>query len=102
MSAATTTVDGAEDSVMQSVADAMNDAAATAQGHAEKVRAAVGNVGPQVANSLSRAGYTGAYVLAYGVTYAAVFVACSLPQNNPIMHGFRDGGAAAVEAVKAR
>jgi hypothetical protein len=41
--------------------------------------------------------YTGSYALGYGVVYAAVFVARSLPQDNPVMHGFRDGGAAAMD-----
>jgi hypothetical protein len=35
-------------------------------------------------------------VLAYGVVYATVFVARSLPQENPVMRGFRDGGWAAM------
>ncbi len=39
--------------------------------------------------------YTGSYVLAYGIVYAAVFVVQSLPQENSIMQGFRDGGRAA-------
>ena len=29
--------------------------------------------------------YSGSYALAYGVVYAAVFVAQSLPQENPVM-----------------
>jgi len=28
-----------------------------------------------------------------------VFVAQSLPQDNPVMHGFRDGGAAAMDEL---
>jgi hypothetical protein len=48
---------------------------------------------------LSRMTYTGSYILAYGLTYAAVFIAQSLPQENPIMLGFRDGGRAAVDEL---
>jgi hypothetical protein len=43
--------------------------------------------------------YTGSYILAYGVVYAAVFIAQSLPQENPVMHGFRDGGRAAMDEL---
>jgi hypothetical protein len=43
--------------------------------------------------------YSGCYALAYGVVYATVFVAQSLPQDNPVMYGFRDGGRAAIDEV---
>ena len=33
--------------------------------------------------------------ITYGIVYAAIFVSQSLPQENPIMRGFRDGGRAA-------
>jgi hypothetical protein len=35
------------------------------------------------------------------VVYATVFVARSLPQENPIMRGFCDGGQAAVNELDA-
>jgi len=41
--------------------------------------------------------YNGSYALAYGVVYPIAFVAQSLPQENPVMHGFRDGGQAAMD-----
>jgi hypothetical protein len=43
--------------------------------------------------------YSGSYALAYGIVYATVFVAQSLPQENPVMHGFRDGGGAAMDEL---
>jgi hypothetical protein len=43
--------------------------------------------------------YSGSYALAFGVVYAAVFVTQSLPQDNPVMHGFRDGGTAAMDEL---
>ena len=49
--------------------------------------------------TLSRMIYSGSYALAYGVVYAAVFAAQSLPQDNPVMHGFRDGGGAAMDEL---
>ena len=50
---------------------------------------------------LSRLAYSGSYWLSYGVVYAAVFVAHSLPQDNPVMHGLRDGASAAIDALKS-
>lgn len=49
--------------------------------------------------SFSRLTYTTCYMISYGVVYAAVFVTKSLPQQNPIMQGFIEGGRAAVQAV---
>jgi hypothetical protein len=40
---------------------------------------------------------TGSYVLEYGVVYATVFVAPSLPQEDPVMRGFRDRGRVALD-----
>ena len=45
-----------------------------------------------VLHCMSRMIYDGCYALAYGVVYPLVFVAQSLPQENPVMHGFYDGG----------
>jgi hypothetical protein len=49
--------------------------------------------------TVSRMVYSGSYALAYGVVYATVFVAQSLPQDNPVMHGLRDGGGAAMDEL---
>ena len=46
---------------------------------------------------MSRMIYNGSYALAYGVVYPIAFVVQSLPQENPVMHGFRDGGQAAID-----
>jgi hypothetical protein len=79
--------------------------------HPETVAAAAGAeleaVAPTAAlqtgsDTLSRMIYNGSYALAYGVVYATVFVAQSLPQQNPLMHGFRDGGKAAVDELGAQ
>jgi hypothetical protein len=87
----------ADESAMHSVASAMRDAATTASEHAVQVKQSAGEIGSNALHSLSRMTYTGSYILAYGVVYAAVFIAQSLPQENPIMHGFRDGGRAAMD-----
>jgi hypothetical protein len=49
--------------------------------------------------NLSQMIYSGSYALAFGVVYAAVFVAQSFPQDNPVMHGFSDGGTAAMDEL---
>ena len=43
--------------------------------------------------------YSGSYALAYGVVYAAAFVAQSLPQEIPVMNGFRDCGQAEMDEL---
>jgi hypothetical protein len=88
--------------VLNSVSNAMRDAAQTASAHAARMKQSVSGAGPTAMASISRAVYTGAYVLAYGAVYAAVFVAQSMPQENPIAHGLRDGGRAAMDALDAR
>jgi hypothetical protein len=85
-----------EEAAMQAVAAAMRDAAATASEHAAKVKGSTSEVGTTALESITRMVYTGSYVLAYGAVYATVFVARSLPQENPVMRGFRDGGRAAM------
>ena len=89
-----------EEAAMQAVAAAMRDAAATASEHAAKVKESTSEAGISALESISRMVYTGSYVLAYGAVYATVFVARSLPQENPIMRGFRDGGRAALDELE--
>ncbi|ARN79837.1 hypothetical protein [Methylocystis bryophila] len=55
---------------------------------------------PRAVRGVSRFAYNGSYWLSYGVVYAIVFVAHSLPQENPVMHGFRDGARAAIDDLK--
>ena len=90
-----------EEVAMQAVAAAMRDAATTASEHAAKVKESASEAGSTALESMSRMVYNASYVLAYGVVYATVFVARSLPQENPIMRGFRDGGRAAVGELDA-
>ena len=73
----------ANETAMRSIADAISEA------------------GPKAIEALSQMFYTGSYVLAYGVVYAAVFVAQSLPQDDPIMRGLCDGGQEAVDKLDA-
>ena len=90
--------DGADDQVMDSIAQAVRDASKSAVQHATTVKGAV--TGPGLIRSVSRVGYTGAYALAIGIVYTVVFVTQFIPQDNPVMDGFSDGARAAVDAVK--
>jgi hypothetical protein len=56
---------------------------------------------PRAMRGMSRMAYTSSYWLSYGVVYATVFAAHSLPQENPVMHGLRDGARAAMDALKS-
>ena len=60
---------------------------------------AAAETGSEMVETISGMIYRGSYALAFGVVYAAVFVAQSLPQENPVMHGFRDGGRAAIDEI---
>jgi len=91
----------ADEAAMRSIATAMREAATTASDQAAEVKQAASEAGPKALETVSQMFYTGSYVLAYGIVYATVFVAQALPQENPIMRGFRDGGKAAVEELDA-
>jgi hypothetical protein len=75
--------------------------AKTVSKRAAKAQDTASEAGYSALQTMSRMVYTGSYALAYGVVYATVFVAQSLPQENPIMHGFRDGGRAAMDELGA-
>jgi hypothetical protein len=55
--------------------------------------------GPDMMQTMSRMIYSGSYALAYGLVYATVFVVQLMPQDNPVMHGFHDGGKAAMDEL---
>ena len=55
--------------------------------------------GADVLQTISRVIYSGSYALAYGLVYATVLVVQLLPQDNPVMHGFHDGGKAAIDEL---
>ena len=53
-------------------------------------------------DTMTRMIYSGSYALAYGIVYATVFVVQLMPQDNPLMHGFHDGGKAAMDELGRR
>jgi len=91
----------ADEAAMHSIAAAMREAAATESERAAAVRQSASEAGPKALETISRMAYTGSYVLAYGIVYATIFVAQSLPQENPVTRGLRDGGKAAMDELVA-
>lgn len=86
-----------DDQVMESIADAVRDAA-----NALKHAAVVENESfteTSIIGSIARVGYSGGYAMAFGIVYPAVFVTQFLPQDNPLMDGLSDGARAAIDAV---
>jgi hypothetical protein len=81
---------------MHSIAAAMREAAATAEAHPATPKQSANDAGAKALEAISSMVYQGSYVLAYGIVYGAVFVAQSLPHENPLMRGLRDGGRAAM------
>jgi hypothetical protein len=60
---------------------------------------AAAEAGSDMMETMSRMIYSGSYALAYGIVYATVFVVQLMPQDNPVMHGFHDGGKAAMDEL---
>jgi hypothetical protein len=96
--AVTTSTTPAREPATRSTPTASKDVAGKAPEHAAPIEAAAA-AGSDMLQTISRMIYSGSYALAYGVVYAAVFVAQSLPHENPVMHGFRDGGGAAMDEL---
>ncbi len=61
----------------------------------------VASGGIDMLQMVSRMIYTGSYAVGYGVVYSAIFLAQWLPSDNPVMHGCRDGGSAAMREFEA-
>jgi len=97
--AVTTGTTPAREPATRSTPAVSKDVAGGASEHASRA-ATTAEAGSDMLQTASRMIYSGSYALAYGIVYAAVFVAQSLPQDNPVMHGFRDGGGAAMDELK--
>ena len=95
--AVTTSTTPAREPATRSTPAASKDVGGKASEHAAPTAAAEAEA--DMLQTLSRMIYSGSYALAHGVVYAAVFVTQSLPQDNPVMHGFRDGGGAAMDEL---
>ena len=97
--AVTTGTTHAREPATRSTPAASKDVAGKASEHATPTGAEAED-GSDMLQTMSQMIYSGSYALAYGVVYAAVFVAQSLPHENPVMHGLRDGGQAAVDELR--
>jgi hypothetical protein len=93
--AVTTSTTPAREPATRSTPAASRELVGKASEHAAPTEAP--DTGSDMLQTLSQMIYSGSYALAFGVVYAAVFVAQSLPQDNPVMHGFRDGGGAVID-----
>ena len=99
MAVSTTAKTTTPDQAMRAVAAAMQDAATTvSEDRAAHEQPADAGASDPI-QWLSRMTYSGSYALSYGLVYAAVFIAQSLPQENAMMRGFRDGGREAAEQL---
>jgi len=67
--------------------------------HETPTEEAAAEAGSSTLQTMSRMIYSGSYALAYGVVYATVFVVQLMHQENPVMHGFHDGGKAAMDEL---
>jgi hypothetical protein len=97
--AVTTTT--AHEPASRSASAGTRDGARTASERAAEAQDTASEAGYSALQTISRMIYNGSYALAYGVVYATVFIAQSLPQENLVMHGFRDGGQAAMDELGA-
>jgi hypothetical protein len=96
--AVTTSTTPSREPVTRSASAASKDLQGTAS---ERVAASgeAAEAGGDMLQTASRMIYSGSYALAYGLVYAVVFVVQMMPQENPVMHGFRDGGKAAMDEL---
>ena len=84
---------------LQSVADAMHAAVVAAKDGASAATTSVSNALPGLGGLLSRVAYHTSYAISYGVVFPTVFIARSIPQNNPLVHGLHDGANAAKDMI---
>jgi hypothetical protein len=97
--AVTTSTTHAREPATRSTPAASKDVAGKAPEHTASRGEAAAEAGSDMLQTASRMIYSGSYALAYGVVYAAVFVVQMMPLDNPVMHGFHDGGKAAMDEL---
>ena len=99
MSDAAMTNEGSMADPLRTAADAMALAAQAAKDGAADAQARVSEAMPAINRFLSRLTYTSFYSLAYGVVFPTMLVVNAIPQDNALVHGLLDGGAAARDTV---
>ena len=96
--AATTSTSHAREPATRSTPEVSKDMAGRTSEHAITTQGTP-EAGSDMLQTMSQMIYSGSYALAYGIVYAAVFVAQSLPHDNPVMNGLSDGGGAAMDEL---
>jgi len=84
---------------LQSVANALGTAFQAAKDGSTDARAAAENAIPAATRFVARLVYTTSYTITYGVVFPSMMIAKSLPADNAMIRGFKDGAQAAVEKV---
>ena len=97
--AVTTSPTPAREPATRSSVAASKDVAGKAPERADSRGEVAAEPGSDMLQTASRLIYSGSYALAYGVVYAVVFAVQMMPQDNPVMHGFHDGGKAAMNEL---
>ena len=85
---------------MKTVADALDKAYKAAKGGKADATAAAGRALPAASRFLSRLVYTTSYTLSYGIVFPMVMLAKSIPQENSVVKGMKDGAHDASERVE--
>jgi hypothetical protein len=84
---------------MKTVADALEKAVHSATESVADAKASLEKSLPGAQRFMSRLVYTTCYTLSYGVVFPTVWVARSIPADNPLVTGVTEGAKAAIEAV---
>lgn len=90
------------EATLEDAGNPLADLTQTVSDHAATVMQAVSNASKASMLTLTRATYTGAYFISYGIVFPVVLAAQMLPRENAAMKGLIDGGKAANEALAAR
>jgi len=85
---------------LKTIAGALDKAVKAAKDGTAGAKAAAEKAFPAPGGFLSRFVYTTSYMFSYGVVFPAVLIAKSIPENNPVVNGFVDGGRAARDRVE--
>jgi hypothetical protein len=91
--------EGSSSDPMKMVADALEKAVQTATDSAADAKASLEKSLPAASRFVTRLVYTTCYSLSYGVVFPTVWVAKSIPADNPIVTGLAEGAKAAIDAV---
>jgi len=96
---AVTSTTHAREAAARSTPAASKDVAEKAPEHVASGGEVAAESGSDMLHAASRMIYSGSYALAYGIVYAVVFAVQMMPRDNPVLHGFHDGGKAAMDEL---